>query len=316
MITTITLNPAIDRTIIVNECTLGKVHRIKSSREDIGGKGINVAKVINLLKGNTTAIGFLGDQNKNKIEEFFYREKIQADFIGVNDKTRVNTKVVDLKNKTTTEFNEIGFNININHIEEIKEKIKAYAKISDYMIFSGSMPSGCYKELYKELIELVKEDAKAILDADGEFLGEGVKASPFLIKPNIHELENTFGIKVESIEDVVNAALQIINKFNIQWVLVSMGKDGSILASKNRILRAEPIKVEAKSSVGAGDSMLGGFMYAYSLAEDPMVALIYGTACGTLAVTKEGTQLFNQDQVMAMQPKVIINDVSQHYLHH
>lgn len=315
MITTITLNPAIDRTIVVDECTLGKVHRIKSSREDIGGKGINVAKVINLLKGDTTAIGFLGYENKNKIEVFLHQEKIQADFIHIHDRTRVNTKVVDLKHRTTTEFNESGFRIHKDHIEQIRQKVQDYGKSSDYMIFSGSMPEGCPMGLYKELTALVKGDTRVVLDADGAVLREGVKASPFLIKPNIHELQNTFGIKVESIGDVVKGALDIVTTFRIQWVLVSLGKDGSILVSRNRILLAKPIKVDVKSSVGAGDSMLGGFIHSYSIEEDPMKALKDGTVCGTLAVTKEGTQLFNLEQVKAMQSKVIINDVSQHYLH-
>lgn len=316
MITTITLNPAIDRTLIVDECILGKVHRIKSCREDVGGKGINVAKVIHLLEGDAMAIGFLGNKNNKDIEEFFHQENIQFDFVNIDDKNRVNTKIVDLKTMTTTDFNESGFNIDEEHIGLIKKKVQEYAKTSDYMIFSGSLPCGCSQELYRELIELVKEDTKAVLDADGELLSEGVKASPFLIKPNIHELENTFGVKVSSKEDVIHAARNIINEFGIQWVLVSMGKDGSVLVSKKRVITADPIQVKAISSVGAGDSMVGGFIYSYSLDDDPIKALVNGTACGTLAVTTEGTQGFTNDQVKAIQSKVVVNDVSHQYLHH
>ncbi|WP_105614586.1 1-phosphofructokinase [Vallitalea okinawensis] len=316
MITTITLNPAIDRTLIVDQCILGKVHRIKSCREDVGGKGINVAKVIHLLEGETTAIGFLGSRNKKEIEAYFHQENIQFDFVDIDDKNRVNTKIVDLSTMTTTDFNDSGFQIHAEQISLIKSKVEEYAKVSDYMIFSGSMPWGCSEGLYKELIELVKDHTKTVLDADGKLLAEGIKASPFLIKPNIHELENTFGVKVDSIEDVIHAAQKISKNYDIRWVLVSMGKEGSVLVSKEKVIMANPIPVKAINSVGAGDSMLGGFINSYALDEDPFKALVYGTACGTLAVTTEGTQGFTKDQVQVIQSKVVVNDVSSQYDHH
>ena len=314
MVTTVTFNPAIDKTLILDSVEIGKVNRPGSSRQDVGGKGINVSKVINLLKGETIATGFLGSQNKEIFENHFENTRLKNDFVYINDNTRVNTKIISLKDSLTTDLNEIGFFVNDDNITELNKKINNFAKQSKYVVFSGSFPRNLELSDYLDFINSVKQNTNVIIDADGEVLKEGIKTSPFLIKPNENELRDTFGINVTNIEELIKGTLNIIQTYKVKWVLVSRGKDGSILISKEKIYFAKPIKVKAKSSVGAGDSMLGGLLYALEQEKSMIEALKYATACGTLAVTKEGTELIEQQEVINLISKVIIEDITSSYI--
>ena len=314
MVTTVTFNPAIDKTLILDSFEIGKVNRLKSSREDVGGKGINVSKVINLLKGETIATGFLGSHNKGVFENHFTNTGLKNDFVYVNDNTRVNTKIISLKDSLTTDLNEIGFFVNEDNITELKKKIINHAKKSQYTVFSGSFPRNLKLSNYIDYINSVKQNTNVIIDADGEVLKEGIKTSPYLIKPNENELRDTVGINVTNIEEVIKGTLNIIQTYKVKWVLVSRGKDGSILISKDKIYLAKPIKVKVISSVGAGDSMLGGLIYALEQGKSMIEALKYATACGTLAVTKEGTELIEHQEVIKLISKVIIEDITSSYI--
>lgn len=314
MVTTVTFNPAIDKTLILDSFEIGKVNRLKSSRQDVGGKGINVSKVINLLKGETIATGFLGSHNKEIFEKHFKNTGLKNDFVYVNDNTRVNTKIISLKDSLTTDLNEIGFSVKEHDIFELKKKIINHAKQSEYAVFSGSFPRDLELSDYLDFINSVKQNTKVIIDADGEVLKEGVKTSPYLIKPNENELRDAFGINVSNIEELIKGTLNIIETYKVKWVLVSRGKDGSVMISKDKIYLAKPIKVKAISSVGAGDSMLGGLIYGLEQEKSMIEALKYATACGSLAVTKEGTQLIEHQEVINLISKVIVDDITSIYI--
>ncbi|PKM94086.1 MAG: 1-phosphofructokinase [Firmicutes bacterium HGW-Firmicutes-1] len=309
MITTITLNPAIDRTIVVNDLEMGQVNRITSAREDIGGKGINVAKVLKQLNDSTKAIGFIGINNKKKVYELLDLENMNYQFIEVEAFTRINTKIVDHGNQLTTDLNEQGFSINTVLYEDFKSMLREQAIISDYMVFSGSIPVGLSKETYKDLIKLVKENTLTVLDADGELLVEGIKAGPFLIKPNIHELEAAFKTSLNDEKDIIKLSLEIIEKYDVKMVLISMGGDGSILVTQKEVLKAEPIKVVVNSTVGAGDSMLAGIVHGIANGLSLSDSLVFATACGTLAVTQEGTQSFSMEEVLEVMKQVHISSL-------
>ncbi len=314
MITTVTLNPAIDKTIILEEYKYGYVNRVQDSREDIGGKGINVSKVIQTLGEKTTAVGFLGRTNKSKTSLLLNRNSLITDFIWIDAATRMNTKIVDLKSGVTTDLNESGFHVSEKNKQDIKVLVKHYAKQSDYMVFSGSVPPGCHNSFYYELIQLSNTYTKTVLDADGDLLKEGLKAHPYLIKPNIHELENCFKRSINTTEEVIQTALKVVEQYKVHWVLVSMGEKGSILASKDTILKANPVQVEVKSSVGAGDSMLGGFLSLYLKKENALEALRYAAACGAAAVTKEGTERLSQKEIDEMLVKIQIENMTKDWI--
>lgn len=314
MLTTITLNPAIDETVIVDHYVLGGVHRVKTRRMDVGGKGINVSKIIGLFQGQTIASGYLGEKNKKFFEDFFHQHQIEHDFVLIDDMTRTNTKIIDRSQRQTTEFNELGFCVDEKDKLELEKKLKEYEKNSHYVIFSGSMPKGNSKEEFSNYLNCIQDKKKIVLDATGDMLTEGVKHAPFLIKPNIDELKESFGIQATSMDELIRETLGIREKYQIEWILLSMGGDGCLLLSKDQVLQADAIPVKVKSTVGAGDSMLGGFMYAYDQFQDPIKALRYGVASGTMAVTMEGTEVFTKKEVLDLLPKVQIKDISSAYL--
>jgi 1-phosphofructokinase len=304
MITTVTLNPAIDRTVIVDKLNNGAVNRVKSVRQDIGGKGINVTKVLNSLGSTSTAIGFMGKKNYEETNALFKEVNIETAFKMVDAKTRLNIKVVESSNNETTDINESGFEVSNKEIEEVIDLIKEFASKSEFVVLSGSIPKGMDENTYYEIISQINDKTKTVLDADGALLLKGLKAKPYLIKPNIHELENALKVSLESHESIVKASKQLIEDFGITYVLVSMGGDGSILVGKEEAYFAESLKVEVKGTVGAGDSMLAGFLHGLIENEN---ALAYATACGALAVSLEGTQTFSKKDVISLLEKVKIN---------
>lgn len=305
MITTVTLNPAIDRTIILDSFDHGSVNRIKSVREDIGGKGINVAKVLQSLGYNTCATGFIGERNSRYVEDLLQSEQVTSDFVTVEGKTRLNTKIVEMDTKITTDINEIGFEISEEQLNSLKELITKYAQKSEMLAFSGSIPQGLPSDIYFELLSIAGKYTKTVLDADGIFLLEGLKANPYIIKPNIHELENALSRKLNTHEEIKMAARDLIRDYKIKYVLISMGGDGSILVSAHKAIFAKALKIEVKSSVGAGDSMVAGFLYGINNEDiTTSQALAYATACGALAASQEGTQTFKKEDVEKLVEKV------------
>lgn len=314
MITTVTLNPAIDQTIIVDEFKPGEIHKVKVRRMDVGGKGINVSKVIRVFGGDTAAIGYLGTENRQFFEDFFRAHSIKYDFVLAEGTTRTNTKIIDLSRHQTTEFNEPGFSISAEDIERLKAKIKKYEMVSTHMVFSGSMCNGNYPGLFDEYLTQIDDHNKIVIDATGEMLLEGIKHRPFLIKPNIDELKMTFGINSSPLEDIIRAAISIREQFHIKWILLSMGANGAALISNDMVLRADALKVNVKSAVGAGDSMVGGFIYSYDRFADPIKAFRYAMACGAAAVTTEGTEVFSKEFAMDLYKEVVITDMTPIYL--
>ena len=306
MISTVTLNPAIDRTVVVDTFEFGAVNRVQSVREDMGGKGINVARILVSLGSEAKAIGFIGKQNYGHVQNLLDRDKIATDFIEVNAATRTNTKLIESASRTTTDINEAGFTVSADDIAAIEAKIDELSKNSQFIVFSGSLPKGLPTTFYRDLISRIQKPCLSVLDADGALLLEGLKAAPAVIKPNIHELESALGVSLESESAIVDACRKLIDEYHIVNVLVSMGGDGSILVTRDQALLAQPLKVEVRGTVGAGDSMLAGFIHCLSLNTSLETALSWATACGALAVSKTGTEAFSRQEVEAMAGKVII----------
>jgi 1-phosphofructokinase len=300
MITTVSLNPAIDKTILLSDFKHGGVNRITSVREDIGGKGINVAKILNRLKVPVQSCGFIGTKNKRIVLELLASEELSHDFLDIEGMTRTNTKIVELDRIITTDLNEPGFFIEEAQQKEFHTLLCEKAEHSDYIVFSGSIPMGLAPTTYQELILSVRDHAKTILDADGQLLLEGMKSGPYMIKPNLHELETAFEVTLSTKEDILSFCKALLLKYDIQIILVSMGEKGSLLITREECYQAEPIKVDVKSTVGAGDSMIAGMLYGIAHNMPLSQSFAFAAASGTLAVTKEGTQSFSLEELQEM----------------
>lgn len=292
MITTVTLNPAIDKTLTIEHFAANQVNRIQSIQENLGGKGINVSKVLSTLGSVSMAIGFIGQRNQSKVLNFIAQEKLSTNFVPIDADTRTNTKIIDPITQNTTDINEPGFTVNEDHLTKIQSLIDHYSRQSSFMVFSGSVCKGVSASAYTQLLQSVSAPCKVVLDAEGEMLKAGLKASPFLIKPNIHELRQLIGLPLETETEVIQACLGLIKDYHLTYVLLSQGEHGSLLISKDQVLKASALKVTVVSTVGAGDSMLAGFLHSYEKDQDPTTALRFGACTGSIAVQGISTDAF------------------------
>lgn len=288
MICTITFNPALDKTIIVDEITYGEVNRVGHFREDLGGKGINVGRILGGFGADVKHVIVLGEENKKAVLEYFEKDHMALEYVQVPGHTRTNMVIVETDKDITTDINEQGVSVTEHDIEQVMSIIDHMAVDCNYIVMGGSLASGMPMDIYGQIAAKHKDICRIAIDADDDILIEGLKGSPFLIKPNIHELENALDIQLDTEEDIIKAARCIINKYGVVYVLVSMGKEGSLLVSEKEAIRSEAIETEVVSTVGAGDSMLAGFIYGLEMDMSLEACLALGSACSTLTISVEG----------------------------
>lgn len=304
MIVTVTLNPAIDKTVDIGAFQYSGLNRITSVVLDPGGKGINVSKTIKHLQGDTLATGFLGGNGGKVIEQGLKNLGIESDFIYVDGETRTNMKVVD-ESGNVTEFNEQGPMINEASIKELLNKIEEMADSDVLFVLAGSVPQGVDKDIYRTIIETVKKKrAKVFLDADGELFVKALEAKPDYIKPNRFELEQYFKFEGSANEDDLIVMGRKLQARGIGTVSISLGKEGALFILPKEVIKVPGLKVEAHSTVGAGDAMVAALSFGIDkgLSMDECIRLCVATSAG--AVTTIGTKPPTMDLVEALKQEV------------
>lgn len=305
MIITVTLNPAVDKTVRINNFVINSVNRVSSVRLDAGGKGINVSKVILELGGVSKALGFLGGRAGNFIKDYLDDQGIANDFVVVEGETRTNLKIVDPAGQTNTDINEMGPQITAQAIKQMEHKILETANEKSIIVFSGSAPPNVEPNVYQQWIKQAKcQGAKTILDADGEMMRLGIMAGPYLVKPNIHELERLLNKRLTSVDEVVMAAKLLMEEYHIEVVVVSMGEKGALFVNKQVAILAEGLAVDVKSTVGAGDSMVAALAYAIDQQEKFEKAVTLAVAAGTANVMTYGTEPSSYALIVELENKV------------
>lgn len=307
MITSICLNPSFDRTVNVDAIQIGQMNRCQASREDMGGKGINVSVVVNRLGMKNCCLGFLGEENGDRLRRMLDKEGITFDFIPVPGMVRTNVKILAGDGSGVTELNEPGPTVSPLHIQKIKALVKEKAQQSRYMVFTGSTPSGCGEMIYRDLM-MAASPVPCVLDAVGPLFMQGLSARPYLVKPNQDELQATLRLKLRTLREMRDAAFALIQK-GVQNVIVSMGKYGALFTDGKRTYFAPSLKVKACSTVGAGDAMLGGVLFGLEKGEELCGAFRYGVAAGAASVMTDGTQLINVDDFNRLLSQVKIQEV-------
>ena len=306
MIKTLTLNPALDKTIIVESFKLNQLNRIKKVYKDAGGKGINVSKMLKNLGKESTAAGFLGGASGDFIKNELKKMEINSNFVETAEATRINTKMVDQINKTFTDINEAGGFISQEKLEELEQTLFSDLSSGDILVLAGSIPAGLENNIYAELIELAKlKGVRTILDADGELFRQGIKAGPTLIKPNEHELELYYEQEFRTQKDMIRAAEKMLNQ-NIEMIMLSLGKEGAVFISEAEKYFIEPLKLNVKSTVGAGDAMVAGL--AYSLENELLLEEMLKTAaaCSSATLIREGTEMGSREDVARLKREINI----------
>lgn len=306
MIVTVTMNPAIDKTVELKSFVHGGLNRIENITLDAGGKGINVSKTIKELGGNTVATGFLGGNNGKTLHKLLDDFNIFTDFVEIYGETRINTKIVEADG-TVTELNEAGPVVCEEKHKELIDKLLQYATEDAWFVLSGSLPAGVSNTIYKEIIAKVHEKgAKVFLDAEGELFAYGLEAKPDIIKPNRIELEKHVGTSEKLDEE---SMIQIANCFleqGIGTVIISMGEEGALFLSKNQRMKCRAIPVKAHSTVGAGDAMVAAFTYGmtHGYTFEECVKLSIATSAGAVATV--GTKSPKLEEVEALLERVQI----------
>lgn len=306
MIVTVTMNPAIDKTVDIDALERGGLNRIHHVELDAGGKGINVSKTIHELGGKSIATGFIAGSTGKIIQGVMDEWKIENDFIEVSGETRTNTKVFE-KTGELTELNEPGPVVGEKDVQALLEKLGSYANEDTLFVLAGSVPKGVDKDIYRRIIELVHgKGAKALLDADGELFMNALEAGPDMIKPNKVELEQYAGMDyIASEQELLCAAEKLMEK-GIATIAVSMGKSGAMFLQEGLKVKCPGLKVKAHSTVGAGDAMVAALSYSWSegLSQEDTVRMCMAVSAG--AVTTVGTKPPSREVVDSLLEQVVV----------
>lgn len=309
MILTLTLTPALDKTVVLPQFAVGRVNRIASLRVDPGGKGINVSKTLKALGAESVAGGILGGANGEYIKRCLDEMGIENDFVSVPENTRTNLKVVDPVNHTNTDINEPGAPVSAEVLDQVLDKALARLTRGDIAVLAGKAPQGAPDTLFAEwTLRLREKGVKVYLDADGELLIRGAEALPAMIKPNDEELSRLMGRSFSGAQEMAQAALALVRR-GMETVVVSMGGDGALFARGNTVLRGYGLQVPVQSTVGAGDSMMAAMCYgeATGLCFEETCRL--AMAVSAAAVMQSGTQSASMDDVRALLDQVRLEPV-------
>lgn len=312
MIYTVTLNPALDKTVEIPDFSLDSVNRIVSVRSDPGGKGINVSKVIQKLGGKSVAMGILGGTAGRALQEALDMLELKSDFLFVDGETRTNMKIIDPVNHTNTDLNEPGPAVSEEVLRKLLDRLLAKLKKGDITVISGSLPKRAEKDTYYRWVKACREvGAKVFLDVDGELLQSGIQASPSLIKPNHHELSALLGREPETVEETAYAARSLMDTYGIRKAVVSMGSRGALYVTEKETIYAEGLKVPVKSTVGAGDSVVAALAVAEEEGKSLEETVRLSIAAGAANVMCSGTQAAEYETVKELMPKVVYRRIGE-----
>ena len=314
MIATVTLNPSLDLNLEVDELKIDDVTRIKNTKLDPGGKGINVSRVVNILGGPTVAYGFIAGREGGQLSLFLAEEGILNSFVALKEgNTRVNVIITERKTGRQTRINAVGPRAEVEDLETLKARITRLGGgicAVSFMVFAGSIPPGLPTTTYRYLIEEVQElGIKAVLDADGEPLKYGVKAKPFMVKPNTYELQRLVGRELTSEDDVLEAAKEVLD-MGVEVVAVTRGGKRAFLVTKDFVLACDPPKIEVVSAVGSGDSFIGAFLLALYKGMGYEEAFKWGIAAGAATATVPGTGLLSKETFEKILTRVEVQRLS------
>lgn len=294
MIYTCTITPSLDYTTYLPDFTAGKLNRTGEVYYYPGGKGINVSRVLKRLGADNIALGFTGGFTGHYIEEFLKKEGVATDFIETDEITRINVKI---KSAQETELNGPGPELDAVQLNELMDKAGQMQR-GDWLVLAGSLPASIPESFFMDLAETCRRlGVKFVLDTSGPALAKLIQHGPFLIKPNQEELGELFGRHITSMAEAAFYAKKLVAT-GVDNVVVSMGGDGALLATSELLLQAKAPKGKAVNTVGAGDSLVSGFIASYAVDGDAEKAFRYGVASGS--ATAFSSDLCTKDSVDAL----------------
>ena len=307
MITTVCMNPSFDKTSMVRCLIPGEVNRLENTRCDAGGKGLNVSLTLQNLGVKTTCLGCLGVADETAFHTLLQPVSLCFHSFPLAGKTRTNLKLLDAETGLVTELNESGPPMDAKQLQRFISLLQKVAADSTYVVFSGSLPADCSEDAYQLCMHALP-DKRCILDASGNPLLLGIQEKPFMVKPNLSELQTVFGKELRTLDGIRDTAYKLIRD-GVQNVIVSMAKDGALFVDARHAIYAPALQVTAKSTVGAGDAMLGGILMGLEKGADMLTSFRYGVAAGAASVLSEGTQPLQYADFEMLLPQVTLREI-------
>lgn len=297
MIYTLTLNPAIDYYITVDDFKSGVVNRTRSEKISFGGKGINVSLMLKELGLKSTCMGFVGGFTGDALEKHLNSCGIECDFVKVSGNTRINVKLND------TDINAAGPDISESDLQHLYKKLDNLKKY-DWLVLSGSVPNTLPKNIYETILERLKNKGiEFIVDAEKDLLLNTLKYKPFLIKPNHHELGQIFGVEISNFDTALTYAKKL-QDMGAQNVMVTLGELGAVLACKNGEAYTQTApKGNVVSAVGAGDSAIAAFLYYFLYDQGYKYSLEFAVAAGSATAFSDG--LATKNDILKLKGEMI-----------
>lgn len=307
MVLTVTLNPCIDRVVFVSDLRLHDANRVTKTEIDAGGKGLNLSRVFAELGGSSVATGFLGGGAGAHIREVLDAQRVVHRFVRVGGETRTNVSIESGDGPPTT-LNEPGPTLAPEDLDNLLRLLPELFFAAKWIAMGGSLPPGVPVEIYRTMGEMARAAGlKVLVDADKAPMAAALAMKPDLIKPNGSEAERLLGRPVTTLEEATSAAAELVSHVADKGsAIVSMGALGAVLATADRIWIGEAPKVEAKSTIGSGDSLLAGFLWALEEGHSHAEALRWGVACGAATATTSGAEIARLPVILKLLPQVTV----------
>ncbi|GHA37720.1 phosphofructokinase [Salinimicrobium marinum] len=300
MILTLTVNPALDIYTTVEHIESNEKLRCKAPKNDPGGGGVNVSRVIKRLGGDSTAVYTKGGYTGDMFHDLLEQEGIRQDTVQVKNNLRQNFAVTETSTGKLYRFGMPGAPLAASEYEAILEKIDAYPE-AEFLVASGSLPPGAPEDFYARVAKRAKKNnIKFILDTSGKAFSEVLKEGAYLLKPNMRELRDLTGQSAESEQEQKELLLEVLEKHDIEVIVASLGANGAYLAKDGKVQHFPAPSVEHISSIGAGDSMVAGIVYSLSRGNPVDKAVLYGLACGSATIKSPGTELLQKEDVVQL----------------
>ncbi|MCH7322931.1 1-phosphofructokinase [Solibacillus sp. MA9] len=309
MITTVTLNAAIDQVYEMNSFVMGQTNRVMQKFQQGGGKGINVARVIKALDGDVLIGGFIGGLNGEKIKASLQEQRLPTSFIQIEGESRICLTVTDYQTKEMTELLEEGPTIQPHEWKKMLRWVEVQAESSEYLVLSGSLPKGLPPNAYATIIHLLKQKGvRVTLDTSGEALKQGIEAIPFAIKPNEDEISQLIGKPVEKQEDLIQAG-EKLRDLGIEHVCFSLGEKGALFINSTGIYQVNAPKINVVNTVGSGDAFLAGLIYKLSQGASDEEAYRWAVACGSVNAGEKEIAKVQKESVESLLKELQITNV-------
>ena len=309
MIYTVTLNPAVDRELQVEKITFDTVLRAKQWRVDCGGKGFNVARMLQSLGTSSVALGFAAGKTGELLNDQLQSLGIETGFVWVQGETRTNVSIVSTDHAHYVKVNEPGPTISEADLVKLMQKVRELARPGDSWVLAGSLPPGVPTSIYADMITILQSaGTQVFLDTSDEALRLACQANPFLIKPNAEEARELTGLPINTPAEiaVVGKAILAMGAGN---VIISLGKQGAMLVNGQHAWLAASPEIVERNPIGAGDSMVAGLVWGLSQGHSMPEALCRGIACGAATASQSGTSVGSLAQVNALLAQVTFSEV-------